>query len=659
MKKILKGLLYVLLLFVALVAGGFIYLYISSSMASRKNLSALGPEAASLLIENKTYRDLNKNGKLDVYEDHRQPLETRVNDLLSQMNIEEKAGLMFITMTAIGNDGELSETKTITNPFSLPFLTNSEMVVNKKMNHFNTLQSPEPKALVTWNNNIQKLAERTRLGIPVTHATDPRHGVPNAPGASIFTPYFSKWCSYPGFAAIGDTVLMREFGDIARQEYLAVGYRLTLSPMADLATEPRWWRINGTFGEDAEMSAKLTKAYILGFQGDSITNQSVECMVKHFTGGGPQEDGIDSHFPPGRQAYSGNNFDYHLIPFEKGAFPANVSQVMPYYGIPVGQTSEDVGFSYNKDIITGMLREKYHFDGIVCTDWGLVTDQNILWMEGKPASAHGVENLTAIERVKKIIDAGCDMFGGESIPELVVELVKSGQVSEDRINISVRRILREKFKLGLFDNPYLTEEATSIFGNVQFNEKGRESQRRSLVLLKNDNNILPLAATTKIYLQGFIEEESKKYAGATTDLKNADVIILKLNAPYDPDAARYLVEKIFHQGSLEFPQEEKEELLKLIQSKPTITVMNLERPAVFPEINEASKGVIGDFSSQDDIILDLIFGQFKPTGKLPFELPSSMEAVLNQSEDMPHDSKDPLYPFGFGITYNEKVDLNR
>ncbi len=328
---------------------------------------------------------------------------------------------------------------------------------------------------------------------------------------------------------------------------------------------------------------------------------------------------------------------------------------MPYYGIPMGQTSENVGFSYNKEIVTGLLREKYHFDGIVCTDWGLVTDQNILWMVAKPASAHGVENLTAIERVKKIIDAGCDMLGGESIPELVVDLVKSGQISEERINISARRILKEKFKLGLFDNPYLTNEATSVFGNQQFMEKGRESQRRSLVLLKNANNILPLAPTTKIYLQGFNEEESKKYAGATTDLNNADVVILKLNTPFDPDAARYLVEKIiFHQGSLEFPQEEKEELLKLIQTKPTITVMNLERPAVFPEINGASKAVIGDFSSEDDIILDLIFGQFKPSGKLPFELPSSMDAVLNQSEDMPHDSKDPLYPFGFGMTYTEK-----
>ena len=106
--------------------------------------------------------------------------------------------------------------------------------------------------MATWNNNIQKMAERTRLGIPVTIATDPRHGATENPGASIPTPFYSKWCSPLGFAAIGDTVLMREFGDIARQEYTALGIRLSLSPMADLATEPRWGRINGTFGADAE-----------------------------------------------------------------------------------------------------------------------------------------------------------------------------------------------------------------------------------------------------------------------------------------------------------------------------------------------------------------------------------------------------------------------
>ena len=650
-KKILKVVGYTLggLLSAALVLSALVYF--QSSRESAANMALLGKVAPVLEAGGFSYRDLNKNGRLDIYEDSRAGIDNRIEDLLGQMNLEEKAGLMFITMAAMNKNGSLSNAASILNPMSLMLESNSTLVAKKKMNHFNTLQSLTPEAMIAWNNNIQLLAERTRLGIPVTLATDPRHGVPNAPGASIYTPYFSKWCSSPGFAAIGDTVLTREFGDIARQEYTALGFRLTLSPMADLATEPRWARINGTFGEDAALAARMTKAYILGFQGDSIDSQSVECMVKHFAGGGPQQDGMDAHFPPGKQAYKGNNFDYHLIPFEQGAFPAQVAQVMPYYGIPVGQTSEDVGFGYNKQIITGLLREKYHFDGIVCTDWGLVTDMRFLGIMLKPAAAHGVESLTIKQRVAKILDAGCDMLGGESIPEIIVELVRSGEVSEARINISAKRILREKFRLGLFDNPYLEAENASIVGKEQFMEKGRESQRRSLVLLKNDHGILPLKPGTKVYLQGFDKKETQHYKEVLTDLKAAEVIILKLNTPFRADAGKYLVERIFHQGNLDFPEKEKAALLQLIRTKPTITVINLERPAVFPEINADSKAVIADFSSQEEIILDLIFGKFRPEGRLPFELPASMEAVVAQKEDMPYDSKNPLYAFGFGLSY--------
>ncbi|MDZ7612759.1 MAG: glycoside hydrolase family 3 N-terminal domain-containing protein [Flavobacteriaceae bacterium] len=361
MKKFFKFLGYTLLTIIALVMVTLLILYVQSYRQTSAFLDLLGNEAPVIELNGMHYRDLNKNGRLDVYENPKANIDSRINDLLGQMNIEEKAGLMFITMASMGSDGSLSNMKSVANPMSLIFESNASMLVGKQMNHFNTLQSLTPEAMISWNNNIQKLAERTRLGIPVTIATDPRHGVPNAPGASIYTPYFSKWCSPTGFGAIRDTVLMREFGDIARQEYLALGFRLTLSPMADLATEPRWARINGTFGEDAELAAQLTKAYILGFQGDSITTQSVECMVKHFAGGGPQAGGMDAHFPPGKQAYPGKNFAYHLIPFEKGAFAAHAAQIMPYYGIPMGQTSEDVGFGYNKDIITGLLREKYQF----------------------------------------------------------------------------------------------------------------------------------------------------------------------------------------------------------------------------------------------------------------------------------------------------------
>lgn len=654
MKKFFKFFGFLVLFLLLLILGFFSYFYITTSSASMKDMSILGKEAPILTIDGWSFRDLNKNGKLDVYEDSRATINSRVDDLLQQMTLEEKAGSMFINMAAMNSTGKLSNVMSPTNPFSMFLESNVEMVARKKINHVNILQSPSPEALIIWNNNIQKLAEKTRLGIPMTIASDPRHGVPNAPGASIYTPFFSKWPSTLGLAASGDTDLTRAFGDIARQEYLAMGIRLTLSPMADLATEPRWARINGTFGEDAELAAKMTRAYILGFQGDTINHQSVECMVKHFAGGGPQKGGMDAHFPPGKQAYPGNNFAYHLIPFEKGAFAANVAQVMPYYGVPVGQTKQDVGFGYNKEIITGLLREKYHFEGIICTDWGLVTDYKLFGILVKPAAAHGVEQLTKEERMIKILDAGCDMFGGESLTADLVKLVETGKVSEARINQSVRRILKEKFRLGLFDNPYLKAENKSIVNNAKFIEKGLEAQRKSLVLLKNDQSLLPLKSTTKIYLQGFDSEESKDYANLVTDAKNADVIILKLNTPYGLKAGeeKYLMQKVFHQGHLDFDADKRAELLKLIQTKPTITVMNLERPAVFPEINTASKAVIGDFSSQDNIILDLIFGKFKPSGKLPFELPSSMIAVEKQKEDVPYDSENPLYHFGYGLSYH-------
>lgn len=651
MKKILKYVGYTLLSIVIIVTILLTVVYIKSYNIYKDAAKLVGKEAPVLKIGGQDFRDLNKNGKLDAYEDYRVNIEDRITDLISQMTLEEKAGSMFITMAAMNTDGSLSETQSAFNPISYIVEGNSAMVLGKNMNHLNTLQSTSPEAMVMWHNNIQKLAERTRLGIPITLATDPRHGVPNAPGASIYSPFFSSWPSTLGLAATRDSNLVREFGDIARQEYKALGFRLTLSPMADLATEPRWGRINGTFGEDAELAATMTKAYILGFQGDTINENSVECMVKHFAGGGPQETGRDAHFPPGHQVYPGNNFNYHLIPFVKGAFAAGVTQIMPYYGAPMGQTTENVGFGYNKDIITGLLRNTYHYEGIVCTDWGLVTDAKVLGYTLKPAAAHGVENLTEKQRVEKIINAGCDMFGGEALPNIVVELVKEGKISEKRIDSSMRRILKEKFRLGLFDHPYIDPAGVKVINNANFAAKGIEAQQKSLVLLKNDDHILPLKSNTKIFLQGFSKEETKDYTNVVKNVESADVIVLKIGTPDNAGSEKYILQKLFNHGSLAFTEKEEARLLKIIQSKPTITVINLQRPAVIPTINKYSKALIADFSSQDNVILDLVLGKFKPSGKLPFELPSSMDEVVKQKEDMPYDTKNPLYKFGAGIGY--------
>lgn len=648
MKKFFKILLYILAGIVLILAVTYLFFFIKWKKASSENMALLGQEARVITVEGHTFRDLNKNGKLDIYEDSRHTVEARVEDLLAQMNVEEKAGMLFIHMMVMEEDGSLSEFPSFSNPFSLMLESPSSQVAGKLMNHFNILKAASPEAMIKWNNTLQKMAERTRLGIPVTIASDPRHGKEMNIGTAIATRFFSRWPSPLGLAATRDSALVHEFADIARQEYLAVGIKVALHPMADLATEPRWARVNGTFGEDAYLSAKLTGAYILGFQGDSLSNNSVACMTKHFSGGGPQEDGWDAHFASGPgQAYPGNNFDYHLIPFTEGAFPAKTAQIMPYYGIPNGQTSEDVGFAFNKDIITGLLRDSLGFEGIVCTDWGIVTDMFI-----KEAAAWGVEHLSEKERLKKIFDAGCDMIGGDSRTDLVLELVNDGGLTETRIDQSVRRILRDKFILGIFDSPYLDDSKLSVFENKNFKEKGKNAQRKSMVLLKNEDNFLPLNKGIKVFVQGIDAESFRTYAEVVKTPDKADVIIQKLTTPTSPppDAAGFL-EKLFPQGRLDFPEEELREILDLISQKPTVTILSINRPPVVPEIDKGSKAMVAEFEIEDDIICEMIFGEFNPSGKLPIEIPSSMQAVEKQFEDMPYDSENPLYPFGHGLSY--------
>lgn len=590
------------------------------------------------------FRDLNGNGQLDPYENPDLPIEERIEDLLSQMTLEEKAGMMFQTMIAMGENGAFDE-----NVGAFGRNTPKEMF-GKHMNTFNLVGAGSAEQIATWYNDMQKYAENTRLGIPVTLSTDPRHTFSDNPGAHLATTAFSQWPEPTGLAAIGDEDLVEEFGNIARQEYVAVGLRLALHPMADLATEPRWARSNGTFGENAELSGKLTAAYIRGFQGKELGKDSVACMTKHFPGGGPQKDGEDPHFNYGReQVYPGDNFDYHLIPFHH-AFEAKTAQIMPYYGMPIGTKHEEVGFAYSKGIITDMLRGEYGFDGVVCTDWGLVTDVELA---GRPfpARAWGVEHLTPIERVKKLLDAGCDQLGGESCPEHVIELVNSGQISEDRIDESIRRILRDKFRMGLFDNPYVNVEfAKHVVGNPAFRSAGNLAQRKSIVLLKNQDDVLPLSRRPKLYIEGIAPEIAEQYGDVVETVEEADFAILRLKTPFEP-RSEFFLQTFFHEGSLAFNDEEKARILAICDAVPTIVDIYLERAAVIPEIAEHCAGLTANFGSSADAILDIIFGRFYPIAKLPFELPSSMEAVVAQRSDMPSDSENPLFEYGFGLTY--------
>ena len=592
------------------------------------------------------FRDLNKNGKLDVYEDPRQPIEARVDDLLGQMTLEEKAGMLFINGAAVNEDGSI-EDKSGGAAFPRAAVT---QITNQKMSHFNLWQIPGAQAVAVWHNHLQRFAEQTRLGIPVTIASDPRNHFSNNIFSMTATD-FSQWCETLGFAAIGDPELVRQFADIVRREYLAVGIRVALHPQIDLATEPRWPRISGTFGEDAHLTALLTKAYIEGFQGTTLGSNSVACMTKHFPGGGPQNEGLDPHFEFQKgQIYPGKNFDYHLIPFE-AAFAAQTAAIMPYYGVPTDQTDENVAMSFNKMIITGLLREKYKYDGVVCTDWGLITDAQIadtVW----PARAWGVEHLSVVERVQKALDAGVDQFGGESCPEWVVELVKTGRISEARLDQSVRRLLRLKFQLGIFDNPFVDEsQVPQVLGNPASLTAGADSQKRAMTLLKNDGHTLPLQGKPKVFVKNIDPSVAAQYVDLVATPEEADFAILRLQTPWVPVETKNPFAQGFHHGDLDFKGDAKAEILTLLQGTPTIVVLYLDRPAVIPEINAEAKAVLAEYGASDAAVLDVLFGKTNPQGKLPFELPCSMEAVQAQKADVPYDSENPLYPFGHGLSY--------
>ncbi|MFF1625207.1 glycoside hydrolase family 3 protein, partial [Streptomyces sp. NPDC058272] len=301
-----------------------------------------------------------------TYRDPHRPVDERVEDLLARMTLEEKAGQLFHSMLGMNADGTFATEG--------PFVhaATPELIEGKGLTHFNLIGQYGVREMARWVNRIQELAAATRLGIPVTLSTDPRHAFTDNPGASFDSGAFSAWPEPLGLAAIGDPELVERFGDTVRREYLAVGFRVALHPQIDLATEPRWSRQSGTFGSSANVTSELVRAYVRGLQGAKLGPDSVAAMVKHFPGGGPQKDGEDPHFAHGKeQVYPGGMRDYHLAPF-KAAIEAGCSQMMPYYGQPVGTDWEEVGFGFNRDVLTGLLRGRLGFDGINCTDWGLL-----------------------------------------------------------------------------------------------------------------------------------------------------------------------------------------------------------------------------------------------------------------------------------------------
>jgi beta-glucosidase len=501
--------------------------------------------------------------------------------------------------------------------------------------------------MAEWSNKLQTLCESEPLGIPAIVASNPRnHITANASlGTSLGTTVFSTWPGELGISAMRDLELIREFADIARQEWTSVGLRKGYMYMADLSVEPRWSRVNGTFGEDAEWVAKVITQVVKGFQGDSLNPTSVALTTKHFPGGGSGEKGQDSHFDWGkREVYPGGMFKNSLIPFQ-AAINAGTSAIMPYYSLPYGTEYEEVGYSYNKGVITDLLRTKMGFKGIINTDTGPL--ERMPW---------GVETFSLPDRYKKAIEAGSNIFSGISDPSTLIEVIKSKMVDMSFIDNSILLLLKEFFNLGLFENPYVDPDAAGkLVNNEKFKDRAALAMRKSIVLLRNETNALPVPGKTRIYFESLKRNTGREdmQVPLSPDIYTINDNKYTVEFVNKPEAADILLLWIKPTGNALSGQQgapisislskcgvDIDYINKLTGKKPAILAINYTNPWVIDEIyNDKTRknivGVLATFGTTPDALLDIITGKFNPSGKMPFSTPVSNEAVENNKEDVP------------------------
>ncbi|WMT43159.1 glycoside hydrolase family 3 N-terminal domain-containing protein [Paenibacillus sp. D2_2] len=680
------------------------------------------------------FKNLSKDGDLKPYEDWRLPTEERAKDLASRLSVEEIAGLMLysshqnIPARSGGWFGGTYAGKAYEESGAKPWDLTDEQISFLKQTHLRhvlimTVDNPEMAA--RWNNRLQAVAEGSGFGVPVNNSSDPRHGFDassefNAGAAS--TSRVSFWPETLGLAATFDPEITRQFGEIASKEYRALGIATALSPQIDIATDPRWHRFNGTFGEDSKLSADMARAYVDGFQSSEVEQSegwgpgSVNAMVKHWPGGGSGEAGRDAHFGCGKYAvYPGNNFDEHLIPFTEGAFQLEgktrrASAVMPYYTISYDEDNkngENVGNSYNRYLINDLLREEYGYDGVVCTDWSITADESEHKGTVFSGKSWGVEHLSVAERHYKLLMAGVDQFGGNNDAGPVLEAYQMGVVEHGeafmraRFEQSAVRLLLNIFRPGLFENPYLNhEESSKIVGCPEFMAAGYVAQLKSIVLLKNRGEVLPIQGRKKVYIPKRLLPAGMNWVGMPTPERLEDPVDLSIVAEYfdvtdnpeeadfglvfieNPDSGIGYSQEDAEQGgngyvpislqyrpyTAEFARERSiagdprdSDVLnrtykgktvetrnspdldvvldtkEKMKGKPVIVSLLQSNPTIVAEFESAPDAILTNFGVNVRAIMEVLTGSYEPSGLLPFQMPVNMKTVEEQFEDVPHD----------------------
>ena len=509
-----------------------------------------------ITVDKYKFKDLNANGKLDKYEDWRLSVDERINDLVAQMNDTEKVGMMMINDNNAGCAGAVTTTADdyINNQKMTRFILRSKAAASADPCDGSVTPGRggykvTPEQLASYTNALQELAEKTRLGIPLVFKdnarnhveTDPRQGI--GAGSGAFTQFpkeaglaaaaLGEQFLKEGKATTGDMAVIKTFTEVMGHEYNAVGLRAMYGYMADLLTEPRWYRAHEVYTEDADLASNIMKTLVEELQGTTLkdgtsvsADTKVALTMKHFPGGGPQELGMDPHYSFGKyQRYDGN-FAYHMKPFV-AAIGAGVSSIMPYYGVPMtgrdadknpipltydGVTYPLTGFAFSKSIVTDLLRGKLGFKGYVNSDTGIINSM-----------AWGLEDRTVPERVAAAINGGTDTLSGFATNKTVKDLLDQGLITKARVDESVKRLLKEQFQLGLFEDPYVdVAKATTAIGSDASRAKGLDIQRKSVVLLKNEalsggGKVLPLKAGAKVYTIGFSKANVEGYGYTVTD----------------------------------------------------------------------------------------------------------------------------------------------
>ena len=631
-----------------------------------------------LTINGKLFKDLNANGKLDVYENWELPVDKRVSDLVSKMTLEEKAGLMIIPEYR-----DIAGEK----------MKQPNNLIEQNTRYYVYRQTPTVDVIAKANNQLQEIAEGTRLGIPGVLIANPRNHVTTiaeiekVEEASQYyvkkqegPGHFSIWPDPLGLAATRDLDLIKEFARITRKEWVSSGLRKIYGYTADIATDPLWTRIIGTFGEDPKLVSDINYTLIKGFQGEELGPESVSITTKHYPGGGARDDGKDPHFEEGSfniYPTEGSLLKYHLPPFQ-AAIKAGTTSIMPYYAYPsnesadqglppvgVNQQFEEVGFTFNKPFITDLLRHELGFKGYVNTDTGAVLDR-----------AWGVEHLSTEERFAKALEAGTNIFAGTKDPKPIINAVKQELIPEEAINRSVTFLLTEMMQLGLFENPYVNpNHALEVVNNPEPQKKIDLAHRKSVVLLRNDADLLPLddekIKDMKLYAEVF--------PGGKDDIDTKD--FRKAIQNYDPnitltnrfEEATHAIVWIQPMQDL-FAKEPQitigpetsipnvDRIIEIQKTVPTIALIRFRSPWLINEIEPNAAAVIGTFGVKTDAVLDVIRGKFNPTGKLPFTIPANREALANEKGDVPGFDEAPSYVYqaksgdrygyGFGLSYN-------